>query len=219
MAIQGMWVGNDSDLMQLPFNHCTDGEDSLAVFHHRDPRVLIELVQRRMVEDISEYLMRYTGSRLEPPSFLISAEELPYFIHLPAGKVVASIKSINDEEWGTYSPTHKLGGVQGEEVHHNASSRVMRIARPPKIEKELSEAESAGLTLLGGSTIRGLELTFENAKTSILISSRSAEDMQRYQDQFESVYGEMAVETAEDRPAFLSKIPRIRVLQLQQRSQ
>jgi hypothetical protein len=76
MAIQGMWVGNDSDLMQLPFNHCADTEDSLVVFRHKDPRILIELVERRMVEDISEYLMRYAGSRLEPPSFLISASSL-----------------------------------------------------------------------------------------------------------------------------------------------
>jgi hypothetical protein len=85
----------------------------------------------------------------------------------------------------------------------------MRIARPPRIEKELPEAESGGLRLLGGSTVRGLELTFDGAKTNILISSGSAEDMQRYQEQLESVYGEMAMEAADEKPPFLNRVPGI----------
>ncbi len=209
MAIQGMWVGSKSGLMELPFTHCTDEEDSLAVFSYRDPRMLIELVERHMVEDISEYLLRYTGSRLEPPSFLITAEELPYFIHLPAGKVIASIRSISDEEWGTYSPTHKMGGVQGEETHQHASSRVMKISRPPKIEKVLPEVESAGLGLLASSSVRGLELLFESGKTGILISSENAEETERYREQLESVYGEMAMEPADGKPAVLRVLPRM----------
>ena len=55
------------------------------IFQYRDPRMLLELIDRRMVEDISEYLSRYTGSRLEPPSFIVTPEELKSYIHLPVG--------------------------------------------------------------------------------------------------------------------------------------
>src|SRR5271157_3168263 len=67
LAIQGMWVSDEPDSINaLPFDHCTDEHDSLALFRYRDPRMLIELVDRRMVEDVSRYLDRYTKSRLEP---------------------------------------------------------------------------------------------------------------------------------------------------------
>ena len=76
----------------LPFDHCSDEHDSLAVFQYRDPRMLLELVDRRMVVDISEYFDRYTGSRMEPPSFLVTPEELQSYIHLPAGEVAESLQ-------------------------------------------------------------------------------------------------------------------------------
>jgi hypothetical protein len=85
----------------------------------------------------------------------------------------------------------------------------MRIARPPKIEKELSEAETGGLTLLGGSTVRGLELTFESGKTNILTSSANEEDAQQYLEQLEAVYGQMAMEPTKEMPTFLSELPRM----------
>ena len=96
MAIQGMWVSDepDSSSHALPFDHCSDEHDSLAVFQYRDPRMLLELVDRRMVADISEYLDRYTRSRLEPPSFLVTPEELQSYVHLPAGELAASLRSL-----------------------------------------------------------------------------------------------------------------------------
>ena len=63
LAIQGMWV-SDSDsksIGTLPFDHCSDEHDSLAIFQYRDPRMLLELIDRRMVEDISEYLAATPG--------------------------------------------------------------------------------------------------------------------------------------------------------------
>ena len=50
MAIQGMWVSDEPDsVYALPFDHCSDEHDSLALFRYRDPRMLLELVDRRMV--------------------------------------------------------------------------------------------------------------------------------------------------------------------------
>jgi hypothetical protein len=87
MAIQGMWVSDVPDsAYALPFDHCSDEHDSLALFRYRDPRILLELVDRRMVVDISKYFDRYTRSRLEPPSFLVTPEELQSYVHLPAGE-------------------------------------------------------------------------------------------------------------------------------------
>ena len=63
LAIQGMWVGDKrlEVIATLPFDHCSDEHDSLAVFQYRDPRMLLELIDRRMVEDISEYLAATPG--------------------------------------------------------------------------------------------------------------------------------------------------------------
>src|SRR5208283_1041495 len=55
LAIQGMWVADkeSSSASVLPFDHCADEHDSLVLFQYRDPRMLLELVDRRMVVDIS----------------------------------------------------------------------------------------------------------------------------------------------------------------------
>jgi hypothetical protein len=68
------------------FNPSAASHDSLATFEYRDPRMLIELVDRRMVQDISKYLDCYTRSRPEPPSFIVTPEELQSHVHLPAGE-------------------------------------------------------------------------------------------------------------------------------------
>jgi len=65
-----------------------------ATFRYRDPRMLLELVGRRMVVDISEYFYRHTRSRLEPPSFVVTPEELQSYVHLPAGETASSLRSL-----------------------------------------------------------------------------------------------------------------------------
>ena len=112
MAIQGMWVGEKDQLRDLPFSQCADEVDSLKMFTFHDPRMLIDLVERRMVTDIGRYIAGYTGSRLEPPSFLITVDELPYYANLPWGKYVRAIKSV--PIWAAYSPYVERGYVQGE---------------------------------------------------------------------------------------------------------
>jgi len=112
MAIQGMWVSDEQDSVNaLPFDHCVDEHDGLALFCYRDPRMLLELVDRRMVEDISEYLSRYTGSRLEPPSFMVTPEELRSYIHLPAGEGVK--ESLHSLKWGDTEEGIRQGKAWG----------------------------------------------------------------------------------------------------------
>jgi len=137
LAIQGMWVADrgSESITTLPFDHCSDGHDSLAIFHYRDPRMLLELVDRRMVEDISEYLRRYTGSRLEPPSFIVTPEELMSFIQLPAGEEAQSaLKSVN---WGPSKKAFGKGQIGGKEAAYSGGPPVvpaalLKIAQIPR---------------------------------------------------------------------------------------
>ena len=100
LAIQGMWVCDKgaSSPNSLPFDHCSDEHDSLAVFQYRDPRMLLELVDRRMVVDIAEYFDRYTRSRMEPPSFLVTPEELIRTSICLQGRWPSRFISLQDED-------------------------------------------------------------------------------------------------------------------------
>lgn len=102
LGIQGMWVekreeaihGISGPLRSVPielstFQSCRDELDSLAVFTYRDPRVLLELVRRRFVTDISWYFRKYSGSRMEPPSLILAAEDLGNYVHLPLGNITS----------------------------------------------------------------------------------------------------------------------------------
>jgi hypothetical protein len=84
------------------FQSCRDELDSLAVFTYRDPRVLLELVRRRFVTDISCYFRKYSGSRMEPPSLILAAEDLGNYVHLPVGNITQHLSSLlpseSDEE-------------------------------------------------------------------------------------------------------------------------
>ena len=95
LATQGLWVGDPRTLSTLPFKDCHDEFDRLGVFVYRNPWMLAELVERRMVENVSSYIMSYASSRLEPPSFLITQEEVPYYLHLPIAKQTDFLKSVS----------------------------------------------------------------------------------------------------------------------------
>jgi len=107
LGIQGMWVekseeavhGISGPLRSVPielstFQSCRDELDSLAVFTYRDPRVLLELVRRRFVTDISWYFRKYSGSRMESPSLIIAAEDLGSYVHLPVGNITEHLSSL-----------------------------------------------------------------------------------------------------------------------------
>jgi hypothetical protein len=107
LGIQGMWVekgeeaiqGISESLRSAPielstFQSCRDEIDSLAIFTYRDPRVLLELVRRRFVTDISWYFRKYSGSRMEPPSLILAAEDLGSYVHLPLGNITQHLSSL-----------------------------------------------------------------------------------------------------------------------------
>jgi hypothetical protein len=212
LAIQGMWVSGESQssVLSLPFDHCYDEHDSLATFQYRDPRMLLELVDRRMVSDVSEYLDRYTRSRLEPPSFIVTPEELQSYIHLPAGETAGSLRSL---EVGTSTRGFTQGRIVGEETNSGKdgeiSSKIVKVASVPKMEAMLEDSSTQPLTHLATPTVRTLEFVYSDERTEVLLSAETVEDMRNYAGLLTSVYGGMKFEKREPAPYFLRELSAI----------
>jgi len=207
LAIQGMWVSDDpGSINTLPFDHCVDEHDSLAIFLYRDPRMLIELVDRRMVEDISKYLDGYTRSRLEPPSFIVTPEELQSYVHLPAGETAVSLSSLGG---GTSTRGFTLASVDGEETNRGeVSSNLVKLVAVPKMEKALEDCAVQPLAHLASSTVRTFEIVYGGGRTELLLSAETVDDMKNYTSLLSLVYGGLKLSNAEARPAFLLELPR-----------
>ncbi|QQG48721.1 MAG: hypothetical protein HY247_08310 [archaeon] len=207
LAIQGMWVGDPSQLSGLPFRDCYDEHDRLGVFAYRNPWMLAELVERRMVEDISSYITSYASSRLEPPSFLVTQEEVPYYLHFPVARQTDFLKSVS---WKQHTAEVREGDVEGDEPRVEAAhSKVLRLTKVPWISEPLKEKEGERLSLLPSPTVRSFEITFASGRTEIILSSRTERDTGEYVGVLESVYGELDVVEGSPRPDFLREIPRL----------
>jgi len=211
LAIQGMWVSKEdsSRIDVLPFDHCSDEHDSLAVFQYRDPRLLRELVDRRMVADIMEYLDRYTKSRLEPPSFMATPEGLESFVHLPAGEIVESLRSIT---WGNSARGYNRAKIEGDAkpdsgLREDVTSNIVRLVGVPKMEKVLEDDSIQPLLHLSSATVRTFELIYSAGHTELVLSAGTVDDMRKYAHLLDSVYGDLDLESAEKVPALLRQLP------------
>ena len=209
LAIQGMWVGPDPKLLRgLPFGDCYDEHDRLGVFVYRNPWMLRELVERTMVTDVYPYFWSYARSRLEPPSFVVTPEEFPYYVHLPIAKDKAELPSLCFEQW---SRETQKGSVGGEEPRVAVPrSKLLRLAKVPLIGEPLKDEEAGKLGgLLPSTSVRGFELIHAGGRTEILLSSHTEEDMREYAWAFESVYGALTVQVCAEKPPFLKDVPGI----------
>ena len=147
-GINGMWVANEASsgtyqLQELPFSLCSDETDRLRAFLYRDPRMLRMLVERRMVTDISPSIYGYSRSREEPPSLILSPDEIPYYIHMPSG---ASAKGLSSTRPAAHFPAG--GALNAREVMPRPN--IDRFETPQKdsgsqtLEQTQKESESAG---------------------------------------------------------------------------
>ena len=211
LGIQGMWVGDPRRLVTLPFKDCYDEFDRLGTFVYRNPWMLAELVRRRMVVDVAPYFMSYARSRLEPPSFLITPDEMPYYIHLPIFKLEGFPKSITEK--ATYSPGVGFGGVEGRETGARAPtataepSNVLMLVKVPRITEPLKEDAAERLALLSSPSVRGFEVLFDHGTTSLLLSAKSERDLEDYKGALESVYGMLKTAPVSGKPKFLYELP------------
>lgn len=216
LAIQGMWVSDEpGSIKALPFDHCVDEHDSLAIFQYRDPRMLIELVDRRMVEDISKYLDGYTKSRLEPPSFIVTPEELQSYVHLPAGETAMSLSSL---EGGTSTRGFTPAAVDGEEANRGeVSSNLVKLVAVPKMEKVLEDGSVQPLAHLASSSVRTFELVYRHGRTGLLLSAETVAEMTRYAGLLSTVYGGLKFQSCEPYPVYLQGLPEMVGLALRAR--
>jgi len=215
MAIQGMWIRKDNDVGRhqaqsleeiLPFSHCHDESDvdRLAVYTIRDPRMLIELVERNMVTDISRYFRSYTGARVEPPSFIISADEMPYYIHVPYGTQANAIRAINWPEAST-AQHGSMGDVTTKKK--SSASLVFKTYGLPKRKEALDDAAKARLAHLASATERSFEIIYKSRRFSVLLHSKTRSDLLQYRAAFEAIYGALEFEEEELKPSFLNELP------------
>ena len=227
MAIQGMWISEDDKESRrrahhleevLPFSHCRDEIDRLAVYeYYREPRLLIELVERRMVTDITRYFKSYTGARVEPPSFFVSSEELASYVHIPSLAQADKIHSIN---WGSSSSSPRIS-MKDESSYAKQKETDLSIVRThslPTWEEKETQASDRRLSLLASDTERSFEVLYQSGQMSIQLTSKTADDLLQYRNIFESVYGEIEFEQVTDpRPEFLKEVPLIAGLRRSQR--
>ena len=205
MAIQGMWIGDEANIYDLPFSHCYDEVDHLDEFVYKDPRMLIELVERRMVTDITPYIRRYGGARLESPSFVITSEELPTFIHLPTPPSSKALSSVN---WGMTAGSIEVGKAWTEEQEKpQAMSQIMEAVTLPKLEEPLSKEVAPRLKHLYSSVQRTFEILYDNGSTKIIFTSKSDADMVQYKSHLESMYGPIDMSPSEKVPDVVYRLP------------
>ena len=62
---------------------------------------------------------------------------------------------------------------------------------------------------LASPTVRTFEIVYGSGKTEILLSAKTLDDMGRYADLFNQVYGELELEKVERSPEFLRLLPSI----------
>lgn len=205
MSIQGMWVGDEANIYDLPFSHCYDEVDHLDEFVYKDPRMLVELIERRMVTDITPYIRKYGGSRLESPSFIITPEELPTYIHLPAPPSSKALSSIN---WGLTAGSIEVGQAWTEEAEKpRALSQMMEVITLPKLEEPLSKEAAPRLKHLYSSVQRTFEILYDNGSTKIILTSKSDTDMFQYKSHLESMYGPIDMVPSEKVPDVVYRLP------------
>jgi hypothetical protein len=219
MAIRGLWVGDVDELTGLgSFSNCTDEIDGLAVVPLRDPRTLLWLSGRRMVEP-DEYFRNYgVKARRAAPSLMLTADELPYYVHIPTRQVTASLKSLADAFGGAVSKSTtsrtpwRIGGGRREgeeegdkEEKERKGFRVAAISRMPALKEKLDEAGSSRLRHLASNSRRSFELTYsqESGRTDLFIGSETSEDLWQYEDLLSSLYGGVSFSDVDLVPSYI----------------
>jgi hypothetical protein len=223
MVIRGMWVGDLDALVGIgAFSNCSDEIDRLAVVPLHDPRMLSWLVKRRMLADPAEYIWHYgTMARKVSPELMLTTGDLPYYVHLPTGK--KAVASLKDALRFGASSTAKKEEVKdegvpifredkgSEEVAASPSMepKVASVAELPELDQALKEDEAAELRHLSSNIIRSFEVVYDRRgekPAKLLLSSRTALDLTRFESQLNAVYSRMDYMAEDLVPPYLREL-------------
>lgn len=162
-AINGMWVADANraanslhQLQELPFSLCSDETDRLRGFTYGDPRILSMLVERKMVTDISPSIYKYSRSREEPPSLILSPDEIPYYIHMPTG---ASAKGLSSIRPAAHFPVG--GTLKAHEVMPSLALRTSTFERAQKDDSAQGQLPEESTTPQAATTMQAVDQLHE----------------------------------------------------------
>ncbi|MGP8125832.1 MAG: hypothetical protein ACLQEQ_08240 [Nitrososphaerales archaeon] len=223
MTIRGMWVGDVDTLAGVSaFSNCSDELDRLAVVPLCDPRMLVWLVGRRVLADPAEYLWHYgTKARKASPELMLTTDELPYYVQLPAGKKsVATLKGVLD--FGASSTARKETveeeGIpifredEGQETAGSGESlKVVSIRELAELDDPLKEEEAAELRHLASNVTRSFEIVYDRRlkkPATLLLSSRTGPDLLRFEEQLNAVYSRMDYAEEDRIPPYVRELGR-----------
>lgn len=186
LAIRGVWAGEERGLHELPFAHCADSLDQLALFVTRDPYMLVLMQERRTEFNLPAYFSHYSGSRTEAPAFVLMASNLPFYIHFP---------SMGNVKWGVHADLPAIGAWNNMASNESRPRRsVMEVSGVPRLDRALEKDELARLAGLASRTPRSFELMYYDRQTHILLSG----DIERYEQALASIYGQLNLAPAPD---------------------
>ncbi len=221
MAIRGMWVGDLDELAGLgAFSSCSDEIDRLAVVPLHDPRMLGWLVKRRVLADPAEYLWHYgTMARKASPELMLTTEDLPYYVHLPAGKkTVASLREALQFGASSTAKKEEVGdeGVpifredEGQETAvPSEGPKVASITELAELDEPLKEDEAAELRHVSSNVTRSFEIVYDRRvkkPATLLLSSRTGPDLVRFEEQLNAVYSRMDYVQEDPIPNYLKEL-------------
>ena len=208
LAIQGMWVGNPGFLSSLPFKDCHDEFDRLGLFVYRNPWMLAELVERRMVEDVSSYIMSYASSRLEPPSFLVTQEE-PTLLRSSASGQDGQLPEVDKQD----ALLRRDWDGAGRRVRARGRARRLHSAFAGEGADHHRAAEGDGdreavdAAVVSGEGFR--DYSSRDGRTEMLLSSSSAQGVRRIPERADVCVRGTPGRRSSPKPEFLKQVPEI----------
>lgn len=205
LAIRGVWAGEERGLHELPFAHCADSLDQLAVFMTKDPYMLVLMQERRAEFNLPAYFSHYSGSRTEAPAFVLTAENLPFYIHFP---------SMGNVKWGVHAELPSISAWNSRTAtKRDIGVSITEVSGVPRLNRALEKDELARLAGLASMTPRSFELMYYDGQSHILLSGGVDEhqvyydgqmhttfsgDIERYEQALASVYGQLNFTPAPD---------------------
>jgi hypothetical protein len=91
----------------------------------------------------------------------------------------------------------------------DVSSKLVRLVKVPTTEEVLADSAIQPLAHLAAPTVRAFELVYSEGATEVLLSAESVEDMGKYAQLLNLVYGSMKYEARDQVPEFLKELPRM----------
>jgi hypothetical protein len=184
--------------------------------------MLVWLAKRRMLADPTQCLWHYgTTARKASPELMLTTQELPYYVHLPAGKKgVASLKDALQFGASSTARKEEVGdegvpifrenqGPEEEAASTSMDPKVASIAELPELDEPLKEDEAAELRNLASSVIRSFEVVYDRhgkKPGKLLLSSRTAPDLARFEYQLNAVYSRMDYIKEDPIPDYLGSL-------------